>query len=162
MTSVVKVISREELEKMHTGTLMRRRADLLACEESFQQSDRFSLGQEPNTNENSLIEFKNTRQWEEAYRDVKEILSTRENVPGGNERKAKRKVSKRAQRRDPKLCPLCAKRLSRVAKGTRRKNQCYECKAVLAKELNCIQCNTNRVWRGPLGIVCHGCGYAQT
>ncbi len=70
-------------------------------------------------------------------------------------------TDKLAKHKDPKLCPVCAAKLEKTGKGTRRKNQCCSCNAVLAKELKCMRCGTNRVWRGATGIVCHGCGHAQ-
>ena len=55
-------------------------------------------------------------------------------------------------------CPVCKTKLKRIAKGTRHENQCSNCNATLAKELKCKQCNSHRVWRGPQGIFCQGCG----
>ena len=40
MASKVEVKTLEELEKMHTGSIMSRRAALLKCEESFEMSDQ--------------------------------------------------------------------------------------------------------------------------
>lgn len=76
------------LQQMHTGSLMKRRAALLACEESFAVSDRDGL---PNT-ENGRIEFKNTPQWQQAYEDIKSVLATREHIPNKQERKAIRQA----------------------------------------------------------------------
>lgn len=76
--------------------------------------------------------------------------------------KHKSKTDKLALHKDPKRCPVCAAKLEKIGKGTRRKNQCMTCKAVLAKEIMCQRCGTNRVWRGPKGMRCHGCGHAQS
>lgn len=76
-------MSRDQLETLHTGTLMKRRKELLQCDESLEMSD--CLTTEQNTTD--LIEYKNTKEWQEAYTDVKQILSTREHVPNKKERK---------------------------------------------------------------------------
>jgi hypothetical protein len=49
---------------------------LLACEESFELSDRF--GNEPAPEETGYIEFKNSTAWKKAYKELKLVLSTRE------------------------------------------------------------------------------------
>ena len=72
------------------------------------------------------------------------------------------KKDKLAPRKDPKRCPVCTKKLNKTGKKTRHKHECDYCHAVLAKELTCIYCNTNRVWRGPMGSFCHGCGHRYT
>ncbi len=68
---------------LHTGTLMKRRDELLKCDESLEMSDSQHTKQIPL----GLIQYKNTKEWQEAYTDVKEILSTREHVPNKKERK---------------------------------------------------------------------------
>jgi hypothetical protein len=97
MANKIKIVSKEELRKLHTGTLMKRREGLLKCEESFQSSDRFGYEDEPIPEETGYIEFKNTQAWRQAYREVKEILSNREHWPSRNERKESRleKVKKK-------------------------------------------------------------------
>ncbi|MFC3153475.1 hypothetical protein ACFOEK_20710 [Litoribrevibacter euphylliae] len=71
---------------------MSRRHALLECEESFELSDQY---RESSYNE---IEYKNTQQWKQAYQDIKEALSDRENIPNKQERKALRQ-EKAKQRR---------------------------------------------------------------
>ena len=78
MPSEVKKVSFEELEYMHTGSLMSRRKKLLACEQSFEVSDRYGNEKEPNPEETGYIEFKNSTAWKEAYKELKAVLSTRE------------------------------------------------------------------------------------
>ena len=90
MPSKVKLLNTEELEKMHTGSLMKLRNELLACEVSFEISDRFGHEDEPNPSITKLIEFKDTIEWQEAYKKVKNILSFRENLPNRVERKTMR------------------------------------------------------------------------
>ena len=85
MANKVPILSIAALEASHTGTLMARRTALLKCEESFEQSDQTICNTEPGT-----IEFKNTDAWQQAYRDLKNILSKRENIPSKKERKALR------------------------------------------------------------------------
>lgn len=90
MASKVKILKKEELQNLHTGSLMKRRKALLSCEESFQLSDRFGYEAEPNTEETGYIEFKNTGAWSTAYRELKLVLSNRENWPSKKERKIER------------------------------------------------------------------------
>ena len=84
MPSQVKIISAKELESMHTGSLMSRRKKLLACEESFEVSDRYGNEQEPNPEETGCIEFKNSNAWKKAYKELKSVLSMRENYGKNN------------------------------------------------------------------------------
>lgn len=83
MSNTVKTMKRDQLMELHTGSLMKRRDALLQCDESQEMSDKLKTEDiSPD-----LIQYKNTRQWKEAYTDVKEILSTREHVPNKKERK---------------------------------------------------------------------------
>lgn len=70
-------------------------------------------------------------------------------------------TDKRALHKNPRLCPVCTGKLERIGKGTRFKNSCGHCNAVLAKELKCKMCSQNKIWRGSKGIFCHGCGHEQ-
>jgi hypothetical protein len=81
MPSQVAIMTRDELESLHTGSLLTRRNRLLACEESFELSDRFGHEEKPDPQITGLIEFRDTPEWAEAYQDVKSILATREHVP---------------------------------------------------------------------------------
>lgn len=92
MSKKLDVISKTELEEMHTGTLMSRRNALLKCEESFELSDQYQ------TAKNNGIEFKNAPQWKKAYQDLKSVLSTRENIPSKQERKALRQAKAKQSR----------------------------------------------------------------
>jgi hypothetical protein len=83
MSNTVMIIKQDQLMTLHTGTLMKRRDELLKCDESLEMSD--SLKTELNSQD--LIQYKNTKEWREAYADVKEVLSTREHVPNKKERK---------------------------------------------------------------------------
>lgn len=83
MSNTVVIIKQDQLMTLHTGTLMKRRDELLKCDESLEMSD--SLKTELNSQD--LIQYKNTKEWREAYADVKEILSTREHVPNKKERR---------------------------------------------------------------------------
>ena len=87
MASKVPIKTAQELETMHTGTLMNRRKALLKCEETSAHSD-----QTRSTPSNDTIEFKDTPQWQTAYADVKTVLATRENMPNKAERKAMRQA----------------------------------------------------------------------
>ncbi len=70
----------------------------------------------------------------------------------------KSKNDSRADRKNHRHCPVCKAKLKKIAKGTRYGRQCSNCHATLAKEFKCYHCGTNRVWRGPEGLFCHGCG----
>ncbi|MFT5727761.1 MAG: hypothetical protein ACI8PB_001902 [Desulforhopalus sp.] len=83
MSNTVVIIKRDQLMTLHTGTLMKRRDELLKCDESLEMSDSLKTKQNPQ----DLVQYKNTKEWREAYADVKEILSTREHVPNKKERK---------------------------------------------------------------------------
>ena len=91
MTSRVEIKTVEELKEMHTGSLMSRRAALLKCEESFELSDRNGYETKSKASEAGFIEFKDAPEWQQAYNDLKSVLSTRENVPNKQERKEIRK-----------------------------------------------------------------------
>ena len=90
MANKVPILSIEELEASHTGTLMARRTALLKCEESLGHSDQTVC----NT-ESGFIEFKNTDSWRQAYSDLKIVLSKIENIPTKKERKALRQSKAR-------------------------------------------------------------------
>lgn len=83
MSNRVVRMKRDQLLTLHTGTLMKRRDELLKCDESLEMSDSQPTEQIPP----GLIQYKNTKEWQEAYADIKEILSTREHVPNKKERK---------------------------------------------------------------------------
>jgi hypothetical protein len=89
MSSLVKMVSKDKLAEMHTGTLMARRDALLKCEESLGLSDR----DENHSVAVGTIEFKDTDEWKLSYRQLKEELSTRENLPSKGERKEDRKLN---------------------------------------------------------------------
>ena len=90
MGSKVEIVKLKELEGMHTGTLMTRRAALLKCEESFELSDRNGYEENPSKTNSRIIEFKVTAEWKLAYDDLKAVLATRENLPNKQERKEMR------------------------------------------------------------------------
>lgn len=75
----------DELKAMPTRALMNRRAALLRCEESFALSDRDD--RQPPATPAAVIEFKDTREWQQAYAELKSVLATREHVPNKQERK---------------------------------------------------------------------------
>ena len=85
----------DELNAMHTGSLMKRREALLKCEESAQAADLDEAEQKALTTNTGLIRFKNTPIWQKAYADIKKVLSTREHLPNKQERKELRKAKAR-------------------------------------------------------------------
>lgn len=93
MASKVPIKTTQELEAMHTGTLMSRRKALLKCVETCAHSDQIS--HKPN---NDTIEFKDTPEWRTASADVKTVLATRENIPNKQERKAMRQAKAKSRK----------------------------------------------------------------
>lgn len=80
-----------ELQAMHTGTLMSRRQALLKCPETS------TLTLQDKTSLFTPIRFKDTTVWQNAYRELKSVLDSREHLPNKQERKALRQA--RAKRR---------------------------------------------------------------
>ena len=92
MVSRVEIKTIEELEKMHTGTLMSRRAALLKCEESIEASDHAVYESKPSASITAVIEFKDSAEWKKAYKQLKDVLATREHVPNKQARKKLRQL----------------------------------------------------------------------
>lgn len=90
MPSKTPILDRKTLEGMHTGSLLSHLQKLRACEETFSQSDRNKIKEEPSPQLIGHIEFKDTAEWKTAYSLTKEILSTREHLPTAAERKRRR------------------------------------------------------------------------
>ena len=93
MANKIRILNIDVLEALHTGTLMSRRIALLKCEESSELSDQSDCNTEP-----SVIEFKNTDTWKQAYSELKKVLSERENIPNKEERKTLRQAKARDSR----------------------------------------------------------------
>jgi len=91
MANKVKIIAEGELNKMHTGSLLKRRSELLSCDESFQLSDRYGVEKEPDSDITAFIEFKESKIWKQAYKELINILSSRENVKSKEEKRLERK-----------------------------------------------------------------------
>lgn len=64
----------------------------------------------------------------------------------------------KARRKKPELCPVCLAKLAKNARGTRYERRCLNCRASFQKLLKCLDCGTSRVWQGPEGTACKGCG----
>ncbi len=92
MVSKVEIKTIEVLEKMHTGTLMSRRVALLKCEESFVASDHGVYEAKPSASITGIIEYKDSPEWKQAYKQLKDVLATREHVPNKQERKKLRQL----------------------------------------------------------------------
>lgn len=67
---------------------------------------------------------------------------------------------KHAVRKKSGVCPICLARLVKNSKKTRYEHRCEACKSQLKPEMQCTSCGTNRVWSGPSGQRCKGCGNA--
>lgn len=64
----------------------------------------------------------------------------------------------KARRKKPGHCPVCLAKLVKNARGSRYERRCLGCRASFQKLLKCLDCGTSRVWQGPEGIACKGCG----
>ena len=85
----VPIVSKIELETLHTGSLLSRLERLRKCEESFRLSDKFGYEEEPDLSATGYIEFKDTDAWKQAYSELKEILTDREHIPSAAERRSR-------------------------------------------------------------------------
>lgn len=75
-----------ELQKLHTGSLLRRLEHLRTLEESYEVGDWYP--EERDAHEAAgLIGVKNSERWRIAFRDVKTVLSDREHLPRGSKEK---------------------------------------------------------------------------
>ncbi len=100
MPSLVQPVPSGDLASWPTKRLLALRDRLLHCEESLEQSDVQDLGEV----DVSVIRFKDDPRWSELYEAVRNILITREHVPGGTELpRRKRATTGRARgRKTPK------------------------------------------------------------
>lgn len=64
----------------------------------------------------------------------------------------------KANRKKPGNCPVCKSSLDKNSKDTRYLRVCGNCKSRYDKGLKCSRCSTNRIWSGPKGAFCKGCG----
>lgn len=86
-----------QLENMATHRLLARLDSLRACTECPEHSDYSPAA----VQEVDGILFKDSDDWRRAYKDVKEVLATREHVPRGS--KAKRQSEAREKSKKPSL-----------------------------------------------------------
>lgn len=98
MAGKLEIKSLAELEAMHTGTLMNRRAALLKCEESFEASDCYGYERKPSPDMTGVIEFKDSPEWQNAYKNLKNVLATRDHYPNKKERKEIRRSKAKSSR----------------------------------------------------------------
>ena len=71
------VLSIDELEKMNTKQLLAYLHKLHTCEESFEKSYMIN---NPEKKNKKTIYYKQSDNWKQAYKNVKEILKTREHI----------------------------------------------------------------------------------
>ncbi|MDH2207633.1 MULTISPECIES: hypothetical protein [Empedobacter] len=71
------VLSIDELEKMNTKQLLAYLHKLHTCEQSFEKSDMIN---NPEIVDKKTIYYKQSDNWKQAYKNVKEILKTREHI----------------------------------------------------------------------------------
>lgn len=71
------ILSLSDLEKKGTKELLGYLKRLQQCEDSFESSD---LNDNPDLTNNSIIYFKQTEKWKNAYLKVKSILKNREHI----------------------------------------------------------------------------------
>ncbi len=82
----IEPIAIEDLEKLHTGSLLTRLKLLRSLQDSFELSDW--LPEERDAVEAAgLIAFKETAIWEAAFADVKQLLDDREHISRGSKEK---------------------------------------------------------------------------
>lgn len=95
----VKPVSMEQLNKLHTGSLLTRLQALrsLSLDESFDCCD-LTLAEVDAVKKAGLIGFKNSDLWAEAFRDVKAVLAEREHLPKGS-KEARQLAAKEKQNR---------------------------------------------------------------
>lgn len=82
----------EELERLHTGTLLTRLQLLRSLHERPEDAD---LDKEELAQLVDVIAFKNTEQWRLASADVKAVLATREHLPKGSKEKRQQSALRR-------------------------------------------------------------------
>jgi len=87
----------EELQRMHTGTLLRRLSDLRSLPESFEKSD-WCQEEFDAVVAAEFIAFKDTAIWKQAYSDLKTLLDSREHIDRGG-KEARREAQQRKQTR---------------------------------------------------------------
>ncbi len=58
----------------------------------------------------------------------------------------------------PGHCPVCQEKLKVDGRSVSTKTACQHCKSYLRSRLRCRSCGTKRVWAGPNGARCRGCG----
>lgn len=88
---------KEQLQELHTGSLLKRLELLRSLQGSFEESDWLPEERDA-VAAVGLIAFKNTESWKSAFLDVKAILAERENIPRGS--KAKRREAAQKNRID--------------------------------------------------------------
>ena len=86
VSRVVSEVSPDELEQMSTKELLGRLSRLQACEESPETSD---MSADEIASVKGIL-FTKTPEWHKAHAELKTVLRSREHVPDGIERKARR------------------------------------------------------------------------
>ncbi|SNZ19383.1 hypothetical protein [Cohaesibacter gelatinilyticus] len=95
LDKAVPILSKEDLEKLHTGSLLSRLQKLRALEESESSSD-WLASELPSAEE--FVLFKETDAWRTAYDDLKSVLDAREHIPRGGKEKRREQAFKRKHR----------------------------------------------------------------
>ena len=75
---IVYPMTRDELETLHTKSLLARLKSLHKCEQSFELSDWEDYEIDENAD---YIQFKESEEWTAQYELLKDILSNREHIP---------------------------------------------------------------------------------
>ncbi|GEM_PF-1081588 len=89
----IQLLNREQLKVLPTKALLGRLRRLHQCEESFVLSDKDESEICSNT-----IQFKDTSEWQTAYKELKEILKSREHLPKGKDAKALKLKTRKAEK----------------------------------------------------------------
>lgn len=76
----------DELEEMHTGSLLTRLKKLRGLHDCFEKSD-WLVEERDAAARAGLIAFKDQEIWKTAFDDVKSVLAKREHLPRGSKEK---------------------------------------------------------------------------
>jgi len=95
LPKTIEPISKADLFKLHTGSLLTRLQNLRKLPESFETSD---LSDEERDLARNKIAFKNTPAWKEAWSDLKEELSGREHRQRGSKERRQQEAFEKKSR----------------------------------------------------------------
>ncbi|KZK87126.1 hypothetical protein PsAD13_00394 [Pseudovibrio sp. Ad13] len=93
----VSALQFDQLQSLHTGTLLTRLKALRSLHECEEQAD-WTNEEKLAVRSSGLIAFKSEENWKLAFADVKAVLATREHIPrGGKQARQERAQQKQRQ-----------------------------------------------------------------